>query len=336
VSGKEASYADFDALLRRAADALCADATTWFPNPYEIGRDAGPVDAVSVREFIDASGGDPEFRMLNEVFWGTNSQARCADVSAVWAFAWYAYSGFDARLVAENIYTFKLEGGMGRLMQAILSDGSPEIRFGTRVTAIAQTTSGVTSTLRDGEDLESRAVVVATPLNTWSSIDFEPELSDPKRELTARGHAGRGVKVMVRVRGRHDLNVALPESYPLTWLQPEYLDEDETIFVAFGLDGEALTPMDDAGVGAALDMAIPGLEVLEVIGHDWAGDDLSRGTWASYRPGQLTGLVPAARKPEGRVAFASSDISRGWISLVDGGIESGLTAALTTRRTLEA
>ena len=76
------------------------------------------------------------------------------------------------------------------------------------------------------------------------------------------------------------------------------------------------------------------MAVLEVIGHDWEGDEFSRGTWATYRPGQLTGLLPTARRPEGRLAFAGADISRGWISHVDGGIESGLTAALATRQTL--
>jgi monoamine oxidase len=141
---------------------------------------------------------------------------------------------------------------------------------------------------------------------------------------------------MIRVSGRHDLNLALPESHPLTWVQPEYLDEDETILVGFGPDGRALAPTDDAAVAAALETAIRGLEIREVVGHDWTGDELSGGTWAMYRPGQLTGLLPIARLPEGRIAFAGADISRGWISFVDGGIESGLTAALTTRRTLEA
>jgi hypothetical protein len=28
-----------------------------------------------------------------------------------------------------------------------------------------------------------------------------------------------------------------------------------------------------------------------------AGDELSLGTWAMYRPGQLTGMLPAARMP---------------------------------------
>jgi monoamine oxidase len=332
---REASYAEFDERLRAAADTLCAHARDWFPTPHDIGPEAGSVDTVSVREYIDASGGDAEFRMLNEVYWGINCQAACEDVSAASAFAWYAWSGFDSLLMAENFYTFKIDGGMGRLMNAIASDGSPEIRFGAQVTAIQQTASDVTVSLRDGEDLHARAVVVATPLNTWRSIDFSPALSDAKRELIAKGHAGHGVKVMIRVLGRHDLNVALPESHPLTWVQPEFIDQDETIFLAFGPDGGALVPGDDAAVRAALETAIPDMEVLEVIGHDWAGDEFSRGTWAMYRPGQLTGLLPAARMPEGRIAFAGADISRGWICLVDGGIESGLTAALRTCQMLE-
>ena len=332
---RDASYAEFDELMRRAADALCAEARTWFPTPHDIGDTAKPVDSVSLREYIDGSGGDPEFRMLNEVFWGVNSSARCEEVSAASAFAWYAWAGFDAQRLAECAYTYKIEGGMSRLIDAIAADGSPDIRYGARVVGIEQTKSDVSVVLADGETLDARAVVVASPLNTWRAIDFVPELSDAKRVLITQGHAGHGVKVMIRVNGRHDLNVALPETNALTWVQPEYLDKNETIFVAFGPSGDALQPADEGAVAAALDAAIPGMEILEVIGHDWAGDDLSRGTWATYRPGQLTGLLPAARQPEGRVAFAGADVSRGWISLVDGGIESGLTAALTTRRTLD-
>ena len=243
-------------------------------------------------------------------------------MSAASVFAWYAWSGFDALLVAENAYTFKIDGGMSRLMNAIASDGDPEIRFGAKLTAIQQTSSDVTVTLRDGEKLQAGAVVVATPLNTWRSIDFDPALTEAKRELIAQGHAGHGVKVMIRVRGRHDLNVALPESYPLTWVRPSSSTRTRRSSSRSGPTAAPGTG-DEAAVRAALDAAIPSMEVLEVIGHDWVGDELSRGTWAMYRPGQLTGLLPAARMPQGRIAFAGADISRGWISLVDGGIESG-------------
>ncbi|MGH2529427.1 MAG: flavin monoamine oxidase family protein [Actinomycetota bacterium] len=333
---REDSYGEFDERLAAAVDALCADARSWFPTPYDIpGAEAVRLDSRSVRQCIDASGGDAETCMLNEVAWGVVCQAMCSEVSAASAFVWYALSGYDAQLMKDCTYTYVVTGGIGRLVEAIASDGSPEIRLGAPVARLEHTASDVTAVLRNREVLRARAAVVATPVNTWSAIDFDPPLSDGKRELAARGHAGHGVKVMIRVRGRHDLNVALPETYPLNWLQPDFLDEDETIFLGFGSDGNALTPGDDATVMAALDSAIPGLEVLQVIGHDWEHDEFSQGTWSMYRPGELTGLVPAGREAEGRIAFAGADLARGWLSLIDGAIETGLTAAITTRRVLD-
>ena len=333
---RESSYTELDERTANALDAICADARSWFPTPHDIsGHEAARLDTLSVRQCIDAFDGDAEFRMLIELEWATDCSSKCADVSAASAFRWYALSGFDARLQAECTYTYKVDGGMNRLSSAIAADGSPEIRLEAPVTRVEQTGSGVTVVLRDGEALRALAAVVAAPLNTWTSIDFDPPLSEVKRELAARGHAGHGLKVIVRVRGRHDLSVALPESSLFTFIQLEYLSETETIFVAFGPDGAALSPTNNAAVREAFESAIPGLDILEALGHDWEGDPFSRGTWSMYRPGQLTRSVPAARKPEGRLVFAGADLARGWTGMVDGAIESGLTAAIAVRRVLD-
>jgi hypothetical protein len=39
----------------------------------------------------------------------------------------------------------------------------------------------------------------------------------------------------------------------------QFLDDDETIFITFGPDGDALAPGDEAAVRAALEAAIPGM-----------------------------------------------------------------------------
>ena len=167
-------------------------------------------------------------------------------------------SGFDARLEAECVNIYKVDGGMNRLSSAIAADGSPEIRLKAPVTRVEQTGSGVTVVLRDGEAQQARAAVVAAPLNTWTSIDFDPPLSEAKRELAARGHAGHGLKVIVRVRGRHDLRVALPELSLFTWIQVEYLSDTETIFIALGPDGAMLSPTNNAAVREAFELGDPG------------------------------------------------------------------------------
>ena len=168
-------------------------------------------------------------------------------------------SGFDARLEAECVNIYKVDGGMNRLSSAIAADGSPEIRLKAPVTRVEQTGSGVTVVLRDGEAQQARAAVVAAPLNTWTSIDFDPPLSEAKRELAARGHAGHGLKVIVRVRGRHEPEGCASRSRSLfTWIQVEYLSETETIFVAHGPDGAVLSPTNNAAVREAFESGDPG------------------------------------------------------------------------------
>ena len=76
-----------------------------------------------------------------------------------------------------------------------------------------------------------------------------------------------------------------------------------------------------------LDDIIPGYEVVAAAANDWLGDEFSRGTWAIHRPGWYTTHHAEARRPEGRIAFAGSDIANGWSGFIDGAIESGFRGA---------
>lgn len=125
---RESSGTEFDERMANAVDAICADARSWFPTPHDMsGHEAARLDTLSVRQCIDAFDGDAEFRMLAELAWATDCSSRCANVSAASAFRWYALSGFDARLEAECVNIYKVDGGMNRLSSAIAADGSPEI-----------------------------------------------------------------------------------------------------------------------------------------------------------------------------------------------------------------
>src|SRR5207253_3246007 len=62
-------------------------------------------------------------------------------------------------------------------------------------------------------------------------------------------------------------------------------------------------------------------------GQDWVADEFWRGTWPVYRPRQLTRYLGALQQSEGRVFLAGSEAANGWCGLIDGAIESGLTAA---------
>src|SRR6266576_3780442 len=140
--------------------------------------------------------------------------------------------------------------------------------------------------------------------------------------------ASQGVKVWVKARGRVPRFFAYAsQRHPICVLKTEFTDDDATVLVGFGPDHTQLDVTSVVGVQAAVDALRPGLEVIEVTGHDWMKDPLSRTTWMTHRPGQLTRDLAGLQRPAGVVHFASSDNSSLWGGFVDGAIESGLSEA---------
>ena len=100
-----------------------------------------------------------------------------------------------------------------------------------------------------------------------------------------------------------------------------------------GPDHTALDVHDLGAVQAAVDAIRPGLEVVDANAHDWAADPLSKNTWMTHRPGQLSRYLTELQQPQGVLHFATTDNANLWGGFVDGAIESGLREA---RRVAEA
>ena len=65
------------------------------------------------------------------------------------------------------------------------------------------------------------------------------------------------------------------------------------------------------------------------------GDPYSKGTWLAVPPTWFSdGTFEALREPEGRVAFAGSDIAAEGAGWIEGAIASGAAAAAHARTTL--
>src|SRR6476661_7607406 len=148
--------------------------------------------------------------------------------------------------------------------------------------------------------------------------------SDGWQRANAETVASQGVKVWVKARGRVPRFFAYAsQRHPICVLKTEFTDDDATVLVGFGPDHTRLDVTSVAGVQAAVDALRPGLEVVEVAAHDWMKDPLSRTTWMTHRPGQLTRDLAGLQEPAGVVHFASSDNASLWGGFVDGAIESG-------------
>ncbi|WP_263248008.1 flavin monoamine oxidase family protein [Saccharopolyspora rosea] len=322
--------AAFDELIAAGMDRLAADSRTWFPLPYRPFHRAGldEVDGRSVADYFAALDLPPVEREVTTGVWAEHFNGPAAESGLTQAMRWCAAASGDWRLLHEATSGYRLTAGTAALARAIAHDGNAEIHLGTPVTAIRQAGSGAVVTTADGQRFTARRVVCTLPLNVLDTIEFLPDLPEPKLAANAERTASQGLKTWIRVRGEVEPFTAYaPDDHPLTFARPEYTVDGDTILVAFGTRADRLSPNDHEGVVRALRAWRDDLDVVEVAGHDWMRDEFSRETWPMQRPGQLTGSLRALREPHGPVHFAGSDVADGWAGFIDGAIESGLTTA---------
>jgi monoamine oxidase len=230
----------------------------------------------------------------------------------------------------------QLEGGTKALIDAIIGD-APEVdlRLETPVATVEQDQDRVKVTTVEGAVFEADGVVVALPVNVWEHVQFDPPLSHDKTAGAALRPGTRGAKTWALVKDAPSGfmgygNVNSGHGVTMVNGQSE-IDGHQLIFalspVGFSDDfPDGFNPVDRAQVQRAVEAFLPGAEVLEVDADNWNVDPYSDGSWSTYRIGQMEHLG-GMRKPEGRLTFAGSDICRGWVSWIDGAIESGTYAA---------
>ncbi|WP_255456925.1 MULTISPECIES: NAD(P)/FAD-dependent oxidoreductase [unclassified Mycolicibacterium] len=230
----------------------------------------------------------------------------------------------------------QLEGGTTALIDAILGD-APEIdlRLNSPVATVGQDGTGVTVLTVDGTTFKADGVVVAVPVNVWDKIEFKPPLSPDKiagGALKPRARGAKGWALVKNAPAEFYGTGSVTGSNGVSFIKGEGEIDGHQLLMIFSPVGatedtpDGFNPLDKEVVQRAVEAFIPGAEVVEVDGHDWNADPYSDGAWSCYKVGQI-GYLGGMRKPEGRLTFAGSDICRGWVSWIDGAIESGTSAA---------
>lgn len=324
-------------LLDAPNQALLADARRYFPLPWSplANAEIADIDGTTLSEAIDRLDLPENQRQLLRSFWTLNFNGTLDQAAYTQALRWCAAASGSWQLMFETCATFKIEGGTRRLAEAILADSTVDLRLNHPVASIRQDTEGVVVHTTGGQQFTARQLILAVPLSTLNDIDIQPELSASKRKAASRSHAGRGAKLWIKVKGCQERFVAMgPENAPLNFVQAEYIDADTTTLVCFGPDAAAVDVADTDAAQRILDALVPGLEVLEISGHNWVDDEHARSTWSMHYTGYLTESLAELQRPEGRIRIAGSDIANGWGGFIDGAIESGLSAARTVAQQL--
>lgn len=326
---------DFMALISPGQQQIIDDVREAMPRGVEptVGRIA-ELDHLTIQDRIDDLGMDPEARIANESVWVGHVNAPLDQTGLSTAYRWVAATGGHWELMHEASATYRVVGGMSEWTRRIAADLRGELRLGTTVATVSRDADGATVTTTTGEQIRARAVISTLPVNAIGEIEFEPALPAVWARQHAETVASQGTKIWIKVRGAipRFFGYASPQ-HAVSVLKAEFIEDDHTILVGFGPDHTAIDPEDLAAVQAAVDVIRPGLEVLDATLHDWSADPLSRNTWMTHRPGQLTRDLRELQEPAGRLHFATTDNADLWGGFIDGAIESGLREA---RRVIDA
>jgi monoamine oxidase len=259
--------------------------------------------------------------------------APCSEVSGLHILSWVA--GFENSAVAWYVaVSQKLAAGTAGLIDALAEDSAADVKLSAPVDRIDVGDDAVTVVTRDDERFKARAAVVATPINTWHALVTSPLLQADKTAVAQERMAGHATKIWALVRGVGGNFYGVGWETKIKWLATEYSTPEGDLLVGFGTSPEELDVNDEAAVASAVRDFLPSAEVVRTDAHDWNADEFSQGTWMAYRPGQVMRHASGLQRPEGRLAFAGSDLASGWCGWIDGAIESGHRAARAVREML--
>ena len=324
-----ASLDEFMALISPGQQQIIDDVREIMPRGTEpTGGGVAQLDHLTIQQRIDSLEMSEEARSANESVWVGHVNAPLDQTGISSAYRWVAATGGHWELMHEASATYRVLGGMSEWTGLIAASVPGEIRLTTRVVSVAQQADEALVTTSTGEQVRARAVICTLPANAIDGIEFTPALPEVWQRQNAEKVASQGTKIWIKVRGSlpRFFGYATPQ-HPLSVLKTEFVHDDFSVLVGFGPDHTALDASDLGAVQDAVDAIRPGLEVVEATAHDWLADPLSKNTWMTHRPGQLSRDLVELQQPQGVLHFATTDNANLWGGFIDGAIESGLREA---------
>ncbi|GAA2996348.1 flavin monoamine oxidase family protein [Actinokineospora diospyrosa] len=229
-------------------------------------------------------------------------------------------------MVQASVLGQTFDAGTSALAGALAADSGADIRLNTPVRFVRQDGDRVVVGHDDGV-VTARRVLITVPIGLLRHIDFQPALSPGKLAISTENHAGQGQKVWALAR-----NVAQDLSGYGWGTAFDYVGAmrtvpDGVVLVCFAPEHDRVDAEDLADVQRAVREFAPEAEVIAAATHQWVDDEWSRGTWTTFRAGQITRYEKDLAVAEGLVHFAGAHTAHRWPGFIDGAIDSGKRAA---------
>jgi monoamine oxidase len=244
-----------------------------------------------------------------------------------------ALTGFPLGASMEDVGE-SFADGTAALVGALEADIRGEILRGVVVMRVEQDDRSVRVSTKDGGAFEADAAVVALPLNCLTDVAFSPGLDPALARAAEQRHAGRSTKVLAVAEGFGAATIGVAWGHPFQAAVGTREVPGGALVTGFDGVGLIHDPHDPQEIEAALRVFAPETDVRTVDGHDWISDRFSKGTWLAWPPGWATEVASQLGRPQGRLAFAGSDIAIEGAGYIEGAIVSGREAAENITRVL--
>lgn len=238
---------------------------------------------------------------------------------------------------------YKIAGGMDLLPRTMASRLGAAIRYDAavvRVSRAAATGAQVEYETRGRvESITASRVIFAVPFSTLRQIEIRPRLSSAKERAIEELGYYAGTRILLQSRNRFwnraGLNgTARTERADIWDCTYDRQGQNRGILGATtgGTVGRTLLDMTENesvafGVELVAD-AFPDIRsnLEKGVAQRWPLERWSRGAFATFRPGEMTSIMPGISRPEDGVHFAGEHTSS-WMGWMEGALESGERAA---------
>jgi monoamine oxidase len=317
-----------------------ADAGAIWDRPYDAAhswKEIAKKDKLTAKDVLQKMDLTPVQRVALESYVSGLSHCPVDQASHIEVSRWWELPGGNLKALRDSCGRYRFKDGTVSLINKMVEDGKPEIRMATPVKAVEDRGDHVVVTTASGQRLTAASVIVGLPMNVVQNVEFSPALDPFVVEAGREKHAGVGVKLLIKVKGRlakTTVTWLAGPSHPLPLVSTYAAADDHTVLVMFGPDPKRIDYTDKAAVQQALRDFAPDAVVEEVHFHPWTVDPYSKGTWCNYRPGWFEKHYAHFQKDRGRVFFGQGDHGEGWRGFIDGAIGAGAGAALRVKNRL--
>jgi monoamine oxidase len=269
---------------------------------------------------------------LAQLFARRNSQgefaAELAEVSAL--FVAQQRAQMTAHGIDQVVRAHRVDGGLQRLVDGMIADLDVSIAFDEVLERVLWRDDGV-ELVTSRRTLTADRVVLACSLVPLRSVQFDPPLPTPLRTAIDQLGYGAITKTALQYPRR-----TWPSGYANTSLESQRIYEptidqpgDAGVLMAYvGGDGgrtQATLPKDQRMARAAADIETMyqlGDAPLGGFSRAWSGQPRYGGSYAVYRPGQVTAHWQVLREPYGPIWLAGEHAAT-WTGYLEGAVESG-------------